>query len=224
MTMVLYKVKYIFNQITGWESLEVSSLKRLFTIWLVAGFTTLIRIMMKMVMVMVVMVAVIHLDASIHQANTHISPVLCVPGPMTNYCNDTSTLYYGDGVSFTKWEYQKLWVWFWTTFIMMRFLYQITIEKYKKNYIWQFYKILRVLFHLRLNISPPHSTELRTRMLPSATGPPKSGPPRNDLRRTMIIVMMLDPRQGPFDLTISPSSQSSLWLSSSLSSSWSSLL
>ena len=36
--------------------------------------------------------------------------------------------------------------------------------------------------HLRLNISPPHSTELRTRMLPSATGPPKSGPPRNDLR------------------------------------------
>ena len=30
-------------------------------------------------MVMVVMVAVIHLDASIHQANTHISPVLCVP-------------------------------------------------------------------------------------------------------------------------------------------------
>ena len=59
-------------------------------------------------MVMVVMVAVIHLDASIHQANTHISPVLCVPGPMTNYCNDTSTLYYGDGVSFTKWEYQKL--------------------------------------------------------------------------------------------------------------------
>ena len=32
--------------------------------------------MMKMV---VGMVAVIHLDASIHQANTHISPVLCVP-------------------------------------------------------------------------------------------------------------------------------------------------
>ena len=221
MTMVLYKVKYIFNQITGWESLEVSSLKRLFTIWLVAGFTTLIRIMMKMV---VGMVAVIHLDASIHQANTHISPVLCVPGPMTNYCNDTSTLYYGDRVSFTKWEYKKLWVWSWTTFIMMRciyILYQMIIEKYKKIILDS---STRVLFHLRLNISPPHSTELRTRMLPSATGPPKSGPPRNDLRRTMIIVMMLDPRQGPFDLTISPSSQSSLWLSSSLSSSWSSLL
>ena len=31
-------------RITGWESFEVSSLKRLFTIWLVAGFTTLVGI------------------------------------------------------------------------------------------------------------------------------------------------------------------------------------
>ena len=35
------KIKW---RITGWESFEVSSLKRLFTIWLVAGFTTLVGI------------------------------------------------------------------------------------------------------------------------------------------------------------------------------------
>ena len=45
--------------------------------------------------------------------------------------------------------------------------------------------------YLRLNISPPHSTELRTRMFPSATGPPKSGPPRKDLRRMIIIVIRI---------------------------------
>ena len=36
-----FKIKW---RITGWESFEVSSLKRLFTIWLVAGFTTLVGI------------------------------------------------------------------------------------------------------------------------------------------------------------------------------------
>ena len=89
-----------------------------------------------------------NLDTTIHEANTDVATILCVPA--------TGAL---------------------STLLVVQYIgnQQLFPNQHPLSHVW-------CCPHLRLNISPPHSTELRTRMLPSATGPPKSGPPRNDLR------------------------------------------